>query len=129
MQTSCYARLKQFAAAGLVPVGISRGVPRWFNGQADQRLAPTRAMLSMSQAEYNRLFAEILAKLDPVEVYQGLPENAVLLCWEAPGVSCHRRWVAEWLEQANGVVIPEFGFERAECKPYRAMPGKAARDD
>jgi hypothetical protein len=79
-------------------------------------------MPDLAKADYDAHFAEILANLDPVEVYQTLGENAVLLCWEKPGDACHRRLVAEWLERHLGIEVPEFGFERLACPAYHKMP-------
>ena len=70
-------------------------------------LAPTRQMLKMGEAEYRAAYQEILDRLDPRKVYQELGEDAVLLCWEKPGEFCHRRLVAEWLEEHLGVTIIE----------------------
>lgn len=51
--------------------------------------------------------ADVLAKLDPVEVYKDL-DGTVMLCWEEPGEFCHRRLVAQWLEGANRFAeVPE----------------------
>ena len=120
MFTSYFANAKTLSPE-LVPVSIARGSPRWFTGKKELRLAPTRAMLKMLKAEYDAAFAEILAKLDPAEIHQALGENAVLLCWEKPGDACHRRLVAEWLEKALGVEIPEYGYARSACPGYDEM--------
>ena len=123
MYTSYYANLKKIPA-GLVPVAISVGVPRWFKGRTEIRLAPTRAMLEYTAKQYDKCFAEILKKLDPREVYESLGENAVMLCWEKAGLRCHRRWVAEWLEQSLGSEIPELGVPRAETPTFKTSPPK-----
>jgi hypothetical protein len=118
--TSSFANVKKLPA-GLVPVSIACGAPRWFRGHKEPRLAPTRAMLKMQKPEYDRHFAAILAQLDPVALGQELPAGAVLCCWEKPDEWCHRRLVAEWLEQALGIEVPEFGLARADCIAYRDM--------
>jgi hypothetical protein len=111
MFTSCFRLAKQIPA-GLEPVAVSIGIPKWYTGRRELRLAPTRAMLKMPAAEYDRLFAERLASLDPADVAQDLGANAVLLCWEKPGQACHRRIAAEWLEHHLGIVVPELGVDR-----------------
>jgi hypothetical protein len=123
MMTSSFSNLKNIPA-GMEPVAIAVGVPAWFKGRREPRLAPTRAMLKMSVEEYAEHFEAILAQLDPKEVYDSLGENAELLCWEAPGDRCHRRRVAEWLEQALGVTISEMGFDRKDVLAYDAMTRK-----
>jgi hypothetical protein len=120
MFTSYFAIVKKLPL-DLVPVSIARGSPRWFTGKKELRLAPTWAMLKMQKLEYDAAFAELLAKLDPAEMYQVLGENVVLLCWEKPGDTCHRRLVAEWLEAALGIEILEYGFDRGACPAYEEM--------
>lgn len=121
MYTSHFGNLKNIPAE-LQPVGIARGTPRGFRGRSLKTLAPTWAMLKLSREEYDDQFDAILEKLDAQEVFDELGENAVLLCWEAAGFWCHRRRVAEWLETALGISIPELGFARDECAPYRELP-------
>jgi hypothetical protein len=120
MFTSYFANVKKLPP-DLVPVSIARGSPRGFTGRKELQLAPAWAMLKMQKPEYDAHFAEILAKLDPAEIYQTLGENAVLLCWEKPADACHRRIVAEWLEAALGIEIPEYGFDRIACPAYEEM--------
>ena len=121
MYTSFFANVANIPA-GLRPVGIARGTPRGYKGESDKRLAPTWAMLKMSREEYDRHFVAILDRLNPRELYESLGENAVLLCWEPPNIWCHRRLVAERLEQAMGVEIPELGLKRCEVLPYHELP-------
>jgi hypothetical protein len=120
MFTSYFANVKKLPP-DLVPVSIARGSPRGFTGKKELRLAPTWGMLKLTKPEYDAAFAQILAKLDPVEIYQTLCENAVLLCWEKPGQACHRRLVAEWLETVLGFEISEHGFDRIAYPTYDGM--------
>jgi len=109
-------------------VAISRGIPRWVSRELlviEQRLAPTRAMLSLDRGDYDAAFHQLLAALDPRDVWESLPRTAVLLCWEAPNVWCHRRLVAEWLERGLGVTVPEWGLPRTDSIPYRQLPARA----
>ena len=61
----------------------------------------------MGEATYRVEYQKILDKLDPQKVFDDLGEDAILLCWEAPGKFYHRRLVAEWLEKHLGVTVPE----------------------
>lgn len=123
--TSCYGRLKKIKADPNVhPVAISVGVPRWYKGPAEKRLAPTRAMLKMPPELYNEHYQRILDQLNPFEMVEAVGNGAVLLCWESPDVRCHRRFVAEWIESATGLVVPEYGFQREETPFYKTMPSK-----
>jgi hypothetical protein len=53
-----------------------------------------------------------------------LGPDAILLCWESFNVRCHRRLVAEWLEEKVGIVVPEVGHERAESIPFSEQRSK-----
>ena len=89
-------------------VSISTGNPEWFQGRRYPALAPRWNMLKMDEATYREEYRKILDKLDPQKVFDDLGEDAILLCWEKPGAFCHRRLVAEWLEEKLGVKVPEF---------------------
>lgn len=108
--------------AGMRAVGISQGVPKWFAGVVDRRLAPSWTMLKLPREEYDARFMEMLVNLDPQQIAEEL-NGAVLVCWEAPIIAgCHRRIVAEWLETALGIVVREVGFERGDVPSYRDTP-------
>jgi hypothetical protein len=78
-------------------------------GRNYDALAPSAAALNGSEDAYHRAFAKLLRGLDPAAVFADLGENAVLLCFCPIGQMCHRRLVAEWLEAALNVMIPELG--------------------
>lgn len=40
-------------------------------------------------------------------------DGSVLLCWEKSGAFCHRRLVAEWLEDAVGEKVQELDEDSA----------------
>jgi hypothetical protein len=114
--TSCFANVKRLPTAslfeqGIQPVAISRGVPRGWRGKRELRLAPARAMLWAPEAEFDRYYSDLLAALDPRELWQQLTADGpvALLCWEKPGEPCHRRDVAAWLQKHLGFEVPEFG--------------------
>lgn len=116
-----------FATAGSHPqaVAISRGVPKGFTGRRYKALAPPWALLKQHNPTlFDQEYSKQLRDLDPREVYRDLGDGAVLLCWESFNIRCHRRMVAEWLEQALGVEIPELGHKRSESIPFSEQPGK-----
>jgi hypothetical protein len=127
--TSYFGNLRKLPA-GTLAVGIAVGPPPWFRGPSYKALAPTRLMLRMSEADYNHNFNLILADNDPTTVIRDLRALAkkagasavALCCWERPGESCHRRRVAEWLEDALGIEVAEVGHPRAETPAYNATP-------
>ncbi len=110
MQTSNFARSGSHPRA----VAISRTRPPGWTGRTYEPLAPTWRLLAealsgeIDEDEYTRRYrAEVLSKLDPAAVYADLGEDAVLLCWENSGAFCHRRLVAEWFEEALGILVLE----------------------
>ena len=97
-------------------VAISRTRPKGWTGRVYEPLAPSWRLLQeaksgeIDESEYTRRYREeVLSKLDPAAVRADLGEDAVLLCWERAGAFCHRRLVAEWLEEGLGVSVPEVG--------------------
>ena len=106
-------------------VAISQGVPRWYKGRRYMPLAPPRWLLKAKDPElFNREYRKQLDGLDPKEVAKELGPDAILLCWESFNVRCHRRLVAEWLEEKLGIVVPELGHERTESLPFSEQPSK-----
>lgn len=102
-----------FKIAGHLPqaVAISLGVPRGWRGARCTVLAPPRPLIKIMDPEtFIPLYrAQVLDKLDPHKIMRDLGgDNFVMLCWEAPGVFCHRRVVAVWLEKATGIKVEEF---------------------
>jgi hypothetical protein len=103
-------------------VGISRGTPR---GQPAgfriyRKLAPGPWFNSCAtHQEYERLYRqEILDPLDPRAVADELLAMAsgripTLLCFEVAGKPgwCHRSLCSEWLAEALGLPVPEYGYE------------------
>lgn len=116
--TSYYANVKNLPS-NMVPIGISVGKNKWFTGPNDTRMAPTWAMMKMDRESYDKAFFEKLSKLDAKKIYDELPDNAVLLCYEKFNDWCHRRAVAEWLETELGIEVCEWGLERGESFPYK----------
>ena len=112
MKTSYFAN--RTAAGDPRAVSIARWPPRWWGSRRRYiPLAPSADLLKRSKAglpwaeyvaEYRR---DVLSKLDSAEVCSDLGPDAILLCWEAPGQECHRRLVAEWLQESLGITVPE----------------------
>lgn len=94
-------------------VAISRTIPDYYSGRWEPDLAPSPRLLNFYKRTGNvemftfRYEKEVLNKLNPAEVYARLGSNAILLCWELPGKFCHRRLLAEWLEDYLKIKIPE----------------------
>jgi hypothetical protein len=106
-------------------VAISQGVPRFYRGKRYMPLAPPRWLLKTKDPEvFDREYRKLLDSLDAKQLAEELGPNAVLLCWESFNVRCHRRLVAEWLEEKLGIVVPELEHERAESLPFNKQPSK-----
>jgi uncharacterized protein (DUF488 family) len=108
MQTSSFSKLigrQQDLGERLVTIALRS--PGAYHGRSYPTLAPRWEMLKMDEATYRVEYQKILDNLDPRQVYKDLGEDAILLCWEAPGKFCHRRLVAAWLEEHLGVTVAE----------------------
>lgn len=102
-----------FKIAGHLPqaVAICRGLPRGWKGRAYRPLAPSWPLIKaqMPPSDFIKAYhAEVLSKLNPQQVLQDLGgDDFIMLCWEPPGVFCHRQVVAAWLKKELGLEIPE----------------------
>ena len=110
-------------------ISIARFAPRRHPAgyRVYSKLAPGRWFNSVDEQMYRKLFAEQLVARDPQETWDALhalvaPHEPILLCWEQPGVFCHRRLVATWFEETLGVRVPEMA-------PAPASPPTAALFD
>lgn len=101
-------------AKHLQAVSIAGWPPPWYAGRQYKVLAPKRWFFdeykrtSDSNAYTKCFYEEVLAKLDPQQVFEALGHDAILLCYEKPGAFCHRRLVARWLETELGISVPEY---------------------
>jgi len=99
-----------------------------------QEARPRILVNSVGPDEYSRLYrAEILDPLDPRAVASELLNLAggkipALLCYERPGTGqwCHRAMAAEWLSEALGEAVPEFGFKDIAQADHPLLPPSAA---
>lgn len=142
MRTSYYGRMgskdyKQFADKG---VCISR-TSRYFNGPSYPALFPTWEMINCGdEKKYEKMYREqVLSKLDPMDVWLDLGEDAILLCYESIAkiesgeTFCHRHMVARWLEEGLReqygieVEIPELGPEDLKAVDYKGMAKSMAK--
>jgi hypothetical protein len=106
-------------------VAVSQGVPRFYKGRRYMSLAPPRWLLKAKDPElFDREYRKQLEALDAKQVAEDLGPDAILLCWESFNVRCHRRLVAEWLEERLGIVVPELNHERSESIPFSEQPSK-----
>jgi hypothetical protein len=101
-----------------VKVGISLGVPKWplpYHLYHLPELAPDGWMLHLEEAAFAIAYGRKLDRLGVDHVLRILEDvgndlGAIALCWEnltKPGLWCHRRILAAWLEQQTGEVVEE----------------------
>lgn len=121
LATSRYADRDLILASGLAPVGITVGEPRF---SLDYELADNVRMLAPfgllgidDETEFTRRYRERLDLYGAEKILRVLAavarrehrEGVVLLCFEPAGVFCHRRVLADWIEQQTGQHVPELG--------------------
>lgn len=88
-------------------------------------LAPPRWLLNAKDPElFDREYRKQLDALGAKQVAEDLGPDAILLCWESFNVRCHRRLVAEWLEEKLGIIVPELNHERFESLAFSEQPSK-----
>lgn len=114
MKTSYYQKFKTTPGG----ICISTYPPKWIKGKIPEYLALSPQFnFRVPFDEYKQKFEAQLAKLDPQKVWDDLHQlsgghEPVLLCYEAPPFDkwnfCHRRMVAEWLQEKLGVDVPEW---------------------
>ena len=119
-------------------IGISRGTPRRMAAgyRLYKPLAPGPWFNSVGVEEYyDRYRTEILGALDPRKVRDDLQRLSlgkvpVMLCYERPGGAdwCHRAMAAEWLAEALGTPVPEFGYETVPQGEHPLMPPQLRRE-
>ena len=113
-------------------IAVSRGIPDWYVGEQMIELAPDWKTLKMSREDYDETLIRKYKKLNWAEIFDrimNVAENnnyntAVLLCWEKPNTWCHRRLIAEILEEKFNIVVTELGYERHAILPYFDLPEK-----
>lgn len=116
MRTSYFGRInlnayKQFADKCIC---ISRTSKFW-DGPSYPPLFPTWEMIRCEDEEkFERMYTEqVLSKLDPMDVWADLGEDAILICYESQAkieageTFCHRHMVARWLEDG----LKEYGID------------------
>jgi uncharacterized protein (DUF488 family) len=109
MKTSNFKRYK-----GNKGVAICLYPPLDYSGGHLPSLAPEKKTFfakksdQIDEKEYEKQYREgVLSKLDPKELYDHL-RGQVLLCWEEPGDFCHRRILADWIQEKIGIEVPEW---------------------
>ena len=115
MYTGYFGKLKSYPKdKGYNFISIAKFNKFW-TGAEYKKLAPPYDIIKIDDEQlYTKLYYEqVLNKLNPVDVYNELGDNAVLLCYEkyddikAGKTFCHRRIVADWLEKNLNIKVDE----------------------
>lgn len=114
--TSYYAAIRKFTKnREYIFISISSSTPEWFNGDKYTILAPEWSLVNLyksgkiNKEEYKLSYLSLLNKrnINPITIINNLKYNSVLLCYEKTGDFCHRRILADWLNEQTGIIIPE----------------------
>jgi uncharacterized protein (DUF488 family) len=112
--TGNFANVKKYEARGLYPVSIALSA-RYFSGDKFPQLAPAYSFMKEEEKEYTKQYKSVvLSRITPQFVFnillqKGGGRDVVLLCHEKQGEFCHRRLVAQWLEENLSIQVPELG--------------------
>lgn len=129
--TSYYGNMRKLKKDGIVPVAISAGIPKYFNGDSLSYLAPRGNMLHMTEERYTPEYMKILEKVDINRLREDIKiistinggKDVALLCYERSGDFCHRRLFAKWLEEKTGYKVKEYGFDDEPVKRIEVSQG------
>lgn len=115
IQTSYFSNLRYIEKEQYV--SIARGEPKWYEGPSAKYLAPTWEMQKIEdEEEFKKVYIKrVLEGIGAKKIVKNL-DGWILLCWEIPGVFCHRRVLAEWVESECGIIIPEWVARQEEGK-------------
>ena len=119
LYTSNYARKGRDEGS----YAISRKAPDWYKGKEIDFLAPTWEIVMgskegrISHDQYAEMYLDLLNQrkfipLTFMEWIESLECDVYLLCYEAPNEFCHRRVLAEYIEQDTGIKVPEWLNEK-----------------
>lgn len=121
--TSYFGMLRKLERAGIEPVAICRGKPKWFKGRCLDRLAPTWLMMQMQLPEFWESYAEMLEHMDAREVAESLwrwrrrgCKAVAMVCYEKDAAECHRHVVADWMTKAGIEVVEWEPSEKSVAK-------------
>lgn len=127
LYTSNYARKGQDKCS----YAISVGLPHWYKGESLDFLAPTWEMVRgakndiITNQQYTEMYLDLLKERNFnaelfMEWVDSNDHDVYLLCYEKPDGFCHRRIVADYIENDIGIKVPEWLNE----KEYQAMKQK-----
>lgn len=123
--TSYFGKLGALHQAGVAPICIARGIPKFYGGAVEQSVAPFFWMLKdgVTREEYiEAYYYKVLSRVNAKEFLARCEElskgkDVALLCYEKPEDFCHRHLLAEWLNRELGIEVREFGVTGEPWNP------------
>lgn len=116
MKTICTSNYNNCKTENGISISGDRGNKVNFKGSCLPILAPKKEFYEIwhnnigkiSNEENNRYYIteyynQVLSKLDPKQIYDMIPKEGILLCYENNNEFCHRHLVAFWLELFLGI--------------------------
>jgi hypothetical protein len=107
-------------------IAVCRYIKDWvymagFDGPILMEVAPPWKIVRayregrLSREEYSEDYLAFLNKIAyPKRLIASIPDDAILLCYEAPNQFCHRRLLAKWIEEKSGIAVPEWKTKKQE---------------
>lgn len=132
LTTTCYGRTRQLPPT-VVQVQTSRMAPPYWDAEHKAMVwefAPTKEILAASKRgeDWRTMYRWQLTQLASSgrlrELVEGLPDGAVLLCYEGDPKDCHRSILAEFINQTGLAIVTELPFVPKE----RKAPGTCSRE-
>jgi hypothetical protein len=111
MKTSYYAKQEKYNFKDCISISIGM---KWYKGKLPQakELAPTWKMVMKSKQSgkiypYQEYISLLQRRgLNPQSIYKKY-KGKILLCWEKDPSTCHRRYLARWIEETLGIKLTE----------------------
>lgn len=121
--TGCFSGIAEHYEEGMSLISIARTEPKGWKELKLNCLVPA-GLQKLNGRAYDQAYMRILNQLKPSQILAMIPNNSVLICWEKPGVKCHRRIVAQWFKHHCGIEVLELGFSAKETPRYQDSANK-----
>ena len=119
--TSYFGNLKNLKKNHIIPIGVCRFPPKWFDGPNLISIAPSKDILftcKNNHQEYIKRYKNEILSIhkNPQDFIDRLSlisdgKDVALCCFEEPGKFCHRHLIAEWLNNTLNLNVQEFKIQ------------------
>lgn len=116
LYTSYFNYIKEHLELLKACYSIARFNPSWYAGGVIFELRPPVDLLyayktgTIKDSVYIYHYNQLLNELDAGDLLKKIPNEAILICYELPGMFCHRHLVADWLNKTGLVRIGEIDY-------------------